>query len=157
MTIGKVAFWRRLHNTIWADGHFSCLQDIWWFCPQSSESGCILWHVWLAFPRSWHLADIQAPVDKQFLICLFWLMCLTLIFPGCMRNLSWLPTPGCAIHCKLSLLGNLFEVSLFYRLQLFQQNRKLLSTFHFTCPCLQIRCGPNHIKRDHLQFQTQGR
>lgn len=52
---------------------------------------------------SWRAS--QVPVYKQlFLICLFWLMHLVLLFPGCVKNLSWLQTSGCAIHYKFSLL-----------------------------------------------------
>ena len=99
--------------------------------------------------------------NKWFLICLFFLMCLALLFPGVWKNSLGSKLQVVLFITSFPCLCNLFEVSLFYWLQLHQQNHKLLSTFNFICPRLQIRYGhqpePDHIKRNHSTVPKTGK
>lgn len=163
-TMGKAAFWWPSYNTMWADTHLSYSEDIWWFCPQGTECGCLVATCLVGVSKVLEAGKHPTPqcTNKFFLTCLFWLMFLALLSPGCVEDISWLQTSDCDILYVFFLLVQfIWGVATLSTSAPPAEPSAFLSTFSSICPCLGIRhghpSGPDHIKKNHSAVQNTGK
>lgn len=130
----------------------------------STKSGCIIARCLIGIFKVLAAGKHPRPqsTNRWFLICLFFIDVSYSSLPWlCEKPLLAPKLQVVLFITSFPCLCNLFEVFLFYWLQLHQQNHKRLSAFNFICPHLQIRyrhqTEPDHIKRNHSTVPKTGK